>query len=183
MLDLRWHFTSRMDFTSAFNFSYLYHLIKGMRPKICGNWVLLIYLDIEQKFRRSKKFDISPKVISTWGRIDPMSFRTLGFSVLCHFFFAIVEMSLERNVLNFINQCSIYKVIGTKYRNVLNFINQCSIYKVIRTKYRNVLNFINQCSLRSTVNRTTISTMGIELRAARRAIILIETSRVTFLFS
>ena len=28
------------------NFLVFYHLIKGMSPKICGNWVLLIYLKI-----------------------------------------------------------------------------------------------------------------------------------------
>ena len=43
---------------SVVNFSYLYHLIKGMRPKICGNWVLLIYLKIPTSLLEDYSLDI-----------------------------------------------------------------------------------------------------------------------------
>ena len=47
---------------SAVNFSYLYHLIKGMRPKICGNWVLLIYLKIPTSLLEDYSLDIGKRM-------------------------------------------------------------------------------------------------------------------------
>ena len=47
---------------SVVNFSYLYHLIKGMRPKICGNWVLLIYFKIPTSLLEDYSLDIWKKI-------------------------------------------------------------------------------------------------------------------------
>ena len=93
-----------LDFTLTFlpagwisrnivNFLVFYHLIKGMCPKICGNWVLLIYLKIPTSLLEDYSLDFVILLLFVWGlSLSRVALTSVNPSTIRIYFYSLCRI-------------------------------------------------------------------------------------------